>query len=120
MKYRKITELTDDEIKFIVNEIYKPEKITRIIRLKREDIVRVRVKTRWHTTDDDGKDIYYLDSEELTFRDPFRYRNAFESDSNAYGFCYCDNYEKYKKYCLAKGVCYLLKDNPYLEVNNGQ
>ena len=114
MQYRKITDLTDDEIEFIVFEIYKPEKITRIIRKPRKEEVVVKVKTQWHYTDDNGKDVYYLDTEELILRDPFKNHDGFEYDHNTYSFNAYEEQEKFKKYCLAKGVCYLLKNNIYL------
>jgi len=114
MQYQKITDLTDDEVRFIINEIYRPEKITRIIRKKRKEEVIVRVKTRWHTTDDDGKDVYYLDTEELTLKDPFRNRIGLEYDQSTYSFSFDKDQEKFKQFCLAKGICYLLKDNPYM------
>lgn len=115
MEYKNITDLNDIEIMFIVNEVYKPEKITKIIRKIKKKEVIVTVKTQWHTTDDNGKDIYYLDSETLTLRDPFATEDGFGYDPNTYSFNSSEEQEKFKKYCLAKGVCYLLQNNPYLK-----
>ena len=114
MKYRKITELTDDEIKFIVDKICKPEKICRIIRYKRKQEVVVKIKTEWHSEDENGKDEITYDTEYVTLTDPF-IKDGYEPDSNTYDFRYWDNQNEFKKFCLAKGVCEYLKDNEYLE-----
>lgn len=116
MIYRKITELDDSEIKYIINEIWTPEKITKIRRYKREEKIIVEVKTRWHTTDDDGKDVFSLDTEEITLKDPFATNGyGFGYDSNTYSFNAAEEQEKFKKFCLAKGICRYLKDNEYME-----
>lgn len=115
INYKKITELNDSEIKLIVNEICQPEKITKIRRYKREEKIIVEMKTRWHTTDDDGKDVFYLDTEEITLKDPFANDYGFGYDSNTYNFNTAEEQEKFKKFCLSKGVCRYLKDNQYME-----
>lgn len=120
MNYKKITELDDSEIKFIINEIWEPEKITKIHRYKREEKIIVKVKTRWHTTDDDGKDVFYLDTEEITLKDPFANNYGFGYDHNTYSFNEAEEQEKFKKFCLAKGVCCYLKDNQYLKMEQSE
>lgn len=106
MKYRPITDLTDEEIKFIVNEIYEPDSFIKIVRKADYDEVLVIV------SDSDGY------REHIHLRDPFKSGYGFQLDNNTYDFDRDEHEKKFEQFCLAKGVCCWLKDNPYLEAEN--
>lgn len=112
IKYRKITELTYNEIKEIINDIFKPINIIGIF--YNDNSVSVAIETNWEYYDSDSnKKIILINEEDITLTDPF------VSDGLATEFEYSFTYDeiiRYKKFCLAKGVCELyLTDNPYLE-----
>ena len=117
MKYKPITDLTDDEVRQIVTEIIKPIKISRIVRRKRAKEIEVSVKTDWSYTDDYGRKRIYTTTEYVTLKDPFCTDGGIEIDKNTYDFDSAKHNFMFKQFCLAKGVCHLLKDNPYLEAN---
>ena len=118
MKYRPITDLTDDEVKQIVDEIFKPKRIFKITRRKRAKEIEVSIKTDWCFYDDDGKKKVYEDTEYVTLKDPFLTNGGIETDKNTYDFDSAKHDFMFKQFCLAKGVCCLLKDNPYMEAEN--
>lgn len=118
MKYRPITDLSDNEVKQIVTEIFEPKKISKIIRRKRAKEIEVSIKTDWSFYDDDGKEKIYEDTEYVTLKDPFCVDGGIETDKNTYDFDSGKHSFLFKQFCLAKGVCYFLKNNPYLEAEN--
>lgn len=102
MIYREFLSLTDEEIIFILNDIFHPVKIENIQR-----------NTDWNTIDadmttngwDDGEDnnIEITDEITLNLND---IDTPFSQDRT--------DVIQWKKYLLAKGCNSLLKDNPYL------
>ena len=102
LKYKKLTDLTDEEIKFAINDIIHPKSIGEIKRDYRWDIIDVDVTTDWGEPDKEDliTDTITLHYDKLSV--PwYDYGNA--------------NY-KWRQFLLAKGCNGLLKDNPYLEV----
>ena len=47
LKYRKLTDLTDEEIKFVINDILHPESIGEIVRDYQRDQIDVDITTDW-------------------------------------------------------------------------
>lgn len=112
---RRISDLTNDEIKFIVNEIFKPKKITNIKAHKREDMISCTIYTEWTGKDDNG-------NEEITvIQDYVELRNPFDYETEAIWWqdvaIHRDDYDKLKSYCYIKGIygesIKWLTDNPY-------
>ena len=112
LKYREITELTKAELSSIIEEIFKPLEIKEISPTK-DNKVLVIITSDWEYLDENNKKVSLIDEEEIILSDPFE-DEGIELDSNTYDFNCSENLLKYKKFCLAKGVCTLLKDNPYL------
>lgn len=103
MKYRKITALTDAEIKYILKELLYAVKVTNISRNEEHNEVYADVTTEWETDSATGEVSLITDEvvlDETTVNVP-------------YTFTHSDKI-LYQKYLLAKGCNALLKDNPYL------
>lgn len=114
VKHRKISSLTDEEIKFIVNEIFKPEKITRIKRNKKEDSISCKIYTKWYTPDTASSETSILISDIVVLRNPF---NNGEDAIESYGYPIDrENYKQLKLFCFAKGIfpSEWIENNPYL------
>lgn len=96
MEYREFNSLTDEEIKFIMNDIFSPMKIDNIVRVSNDEI---------------DVDIHIME-EEPDFADTIW---LYQHEMGTHNFCitYEENL-KYKQFLLAKGIDYRLKDNPYL------
>ena len=118
MKQRKFIDLTDDEIREIVTDIFAPKKITCIKRSKKYDEITCKIYTEWETTDDDGNKIPELIPDELTLMNPFDYGESaiqvqFQVDR--------EDYTKLKQFCFAKGIYGVSikwqMNNPYLARN---
>lgn len=101
LKYRKLTDLTDEEIKFAINDIIHPESIGEIVRDYQWDTIDVEVVTDWG--EDEEK---HLLTDTITLL-----HNQLSVPWYDHGN---DNY-KWRQFLLAKGCNELLKDNPYLE-----
>ena len=113
---RKFTDLTKDEIKFIVNELFSPKRITNIKISKRYEEISCTIYTEWVTTDDDGNEVIEIIPDEIELRNPFDYgENAIHAP---FGLNYRD-YAKLKSYCYAKGIYGVsiewLTNNPYTQ-----
>ena len=111
---RNFLDLTDDEVKQIVTDMFDPKKITCINRHKRDDMITCKIYTEWKTTDDDGNTIPELFSDEITLRNPFDYgEDAIDSDFQIQR----SDYTKLKQFCFAKGIYGAALDwllnNPY-------
>ena len=108
MKYREFLNLTDEEIKFILNDIFHPVKIENIQRDEEWNEFTVEMTTGgW----DDGEDEDFEITDEITLKLPTPYDCGLGVDFSL-------NKEdglKWRQFLLAKGCNYLLKDNPYLE-----
>lgn len=101
LKYRKLTDLTDEEIKFAINDIIHPESIGEIVRDGEYDTIDIDVTTDWG---EDGEALLVEDTltlEHNTIRTPW-----YSHDNEDF---------RWKQFLLAKGCNRLLKDNPYLE-----
>jgi len=111
---RKITDLTNEEIKEIVSDIFKARKITCIKRYRNSEEVTCKIYTEWEPDEPGGKPIVLAD--ELTLRNPFVYGSkAIAVDMSLKS----EDYKKLKQYCYAHGVTEgvddYLHDNPYLK-----
>lgn len=106
MEYRDFMSLTDEEIIFIVTDIFKPVKIENIVRNKEWNEINCDITTTWGlgTKEDPYEDIV----DELTLKENGMEIN-FSMNSN--------DRLKWKQYLLARGCNKLLKDNPYLNEN---
>ena len=117
----KFLDLTDEEIKQIVMDIFQPKKITCIKRSKKWDEITCKIYTEWTTTEDDGTIINELIPDELTLKNPFDYG---EEAIHVNFQVYSADYKKLKQFCFAKGIygysINFLLDNPYIkkEKNN--
>lgn len=101
LKYREFLDLTDEEIKFILTEIFNPVKIDNIQRDKDFDEITAEITTGgW----DDGEDTFEV-TDEITLS-----MTGMEVD---FSLCAEDKL-KWRQFLLAKGCDYRLKDNPYL------
>lgn len=103
MKYRDFLDLTDDEIRFIVNEIFKPVNIDNISRNSEWREITCEITTTWGngTEEDPYEDI----ADELILKE-----KGIQIDFSTTG----DDVIKWQKYLMAKGCHFLLKDNPYI------
>ena len=103
MKYRPITDLSDDEVREAFTK-FMGFATDRILEIKRVEtpISQVNLKV---ALEENEKDILWT-----CIRDPFEF----------YPICNGDKKKRYQyfQWCLAKGVCCWLKDNPYLEAEN--
>ncbi len=111
---RKFLDLTDDEIRQIVNDIFNPKKITCIKKSRKWDEITCKIYTEWETTDDDGNKVVYLNDDILTLRNPFDYgEDALHVEFMLRG----DDYDKLRSFCFAKGIFGVsidwLTNNPY-------
>ena len=102
LKYRKLTDLTDEEIKFAINDIIYPESIGEIERDTEYDTIDVDVTTDWG----EGGEVSLVE-DTLTLD-----HNTIHTPWYSYG----NEDLRWKQFLLAKGCNRLLKDNPYLEV----
>lgn len=101
LKYRKLTDLTDEEIKFAINDIIQSVYIGEIKRDYKWDTIDVDVTIDWG---EDGKEDLITDTITLHYD---KLSVPWYDHGN-------DNY-KWRQFLLAKGCNELLNDNPYLE-----
>lgn len=107
LTYRPVTDLTDNEIRYIVNEIFSPECIKRVIgRDKKAHCVSVDIITKWETEENTASDI--LDT--IYLYEPNWNHSLIECDFSLAS----EDELKWEQFCLAKGCHPLLKNNPYL------
>lgn len=106
LKYKNITELTDDEIREIVTDLFSPIKITAIRRNKKQSYISCSIYTEWEC--DEGTTVI---RDSLILSDPFEYSTSIMVDGIS---VHKEDYDKFKRFCLAKGVCIYLKDNEYI------
>lgn len=106
MEYRDFMDLTNEEIKFIVNEIFHPKKITNIKKSKKWNRFTCDITTGgW----DDGETKDFEVTDELELEMPNGRSNGIHIDFSINA----EDTTKWKQYLLAKGCNELLKDNPY-------
>lgn len=107
-RYREFLDLTDDEIKFILNDIFHPVKIENIQRDKDWNEFILEMTTGgWN----DGEDEDFEITDEITLKLPTSYDCGLEVDFSLNE----EDRLKWRQFLLAKGCDYRLKDNPYIE-----
>ena len=116
MKARNLLDLTNEEVKQIVTDIFSCKKVTNIKRDKKYDEITCNIYTEWHSVNDKGEDEYDTVCDELTLKNPFDYgEDAIHVDFSVRR----DDYKKLKQFCFAKGIygqeIDFLFDNPYIE-----
>ena len=102
MKYREFLNLTDDEIKQIITDIFHPVKIENIERDEDFNCFKVdNTNDGW--TDGEDEAIEITDNIELTM-------DNISTDFTVYA----EDRRQWRQFLLVKGCNKLLKDNPYL------
>lgn len=113
MKYRKITDLSNKLIKQVINDIFKPLRITRIIKDKEKQEVVVFIVCEWVSENDDGADEIAEFEDRIVLNDPFIFEGI--DNNSIFVDLFQDDIDIYKRFCIANGVCEYLKDNKYLK-----
>lgn len=99
IKYRKLTDLTDAEVEFIMKDIFDTDTVTEIVRFERNNCIECDI----HIMDNDDETPFY---DRMTLEETELYTDSFEVTS--------DEQNKYLKYLLAKGIDWRFENNPYL------
>lgn len=108
LQYREFLSLTDEEIKFILTEMFNPTKIVNIERDKEWNKITVEMTTGgW----DDGEGGEFEIEDVITLKMPTVYDCGLEVDFSLTS----EDKLKWEQFLLAKGCDYRLKDNPYME-----
>ena len=108
LQYREFLSLTDEEIKFILTEMFNPTKIVNIERDKEWNKITVEMTTGgW----DDGEGGEFEIEGIITLKMPTVYDCGLEVDFSLTS----EDKLKWEQFLLAKGCDYRLKDNPYME-----
>jgi len=97
---KKITDLSDDQIRYIVNEIFKPKEIKNIERDNEWECVTCNITTTWNGDVGEGEDEIIECEDELELKDPFEYGSPLRVDFSIS----CDDVRKYKQLCFAFGI----------------
>lgn len=103
MKYREFLSLTDEEIRFILNDIFYPKAIGKIERDEEWNEITAEMTTEWGNADDEDGIIEITDEVALSMDE---IQVDFQLDGS--------DLWRWKQFLLAKGCNDLLKDNPYL------
>lgn len=119
----KMYDLSDEDVKRIVDDIFSPTKITNIRRNKKTDTVSCTIYTEWEGRDEDGKKETDIIADRVTFRNPFDCEpdDAIEFEDPNFPVDQKD-LKTLMQFCYAKGIQpeYLTKDNPYLAEETGK
>ena len=108
LQYREFLSLTDEEIKFILTEMFNPTKIVNIERDKEWNKITVEMTTGgW----DDCEGGEFEIEDIITLKMPTVYDCGLEVDFSLTS----EDKLKWEQFLLAKGCDYRLKDNPYME-----
>lgn len=108
LQYREFLSLTDEEIEFILTEMFNPTKIENIERNKEYNEITVEMTTcGW----DDGEGGKFEIWDVITLKIPTNYSCGLEVDFSLTS----EDKLKWRQFLLAKGCDYRLKDNPYME-----
>ena len=102
--FRELTDLTDDEIKQIITDLFHPISIDSISRYGYDEIL---VLFTWKWNDD-------IIEDEIRMSVPGFANGGISADFTLSA----EDYLRYNQFLLAKGVNPYLKNNPYLEVKN--
>ena len=104
LQYREFLDLTDDEIKFILTEMFNPTKIEN----KEWNKITAEMTTGgW----DDGEGGEFEIEDVITLKMPTVYDCGLEVDFSLTS----EDKLKWRQFLLANGCDYMLKDNPYME-----
>ncbi len=101
LRYREFLNLTDEEIEFIINDIFHPVKVDNIQRDKDFNEITADITTTWN---DEEENFNVTDEITLTTKKIIVNFSLTKNDLL-----------KWQQFLLAKGCDYRLKDNPYLE-----
>ncbi len=101
-KYREFISLTDEEIEFILKDIFDCSKVENIHRDKKYNYITAEITRPWKTE----KDEHFEKVDEIGL--------TMENIIVSF-FLTKDDLLKWKQFLLAKGCDYRLKDNPYME-----
>jgi len=104
MKYKPITDMTDQEIEFLWKDIFQINKIISIERNIEENEIEVSFETTWGDGTDD--DPYFEMEDTITM-----YSDGF---SNVDFSINEEDKLKYRQYMIAKGYSMYWKNNPYV------
>ena len=102
MKYKQITDMTDQEIEFLWKDIFNVNKIIRIERRINENEIEVSFETSWGNNDDKIE----IEDTVIMYSDDF--------DEPDFQLAENDKFE-YRQYMIAKGYSSYWKDNKYAE-----
>ena len=105
MLYREFLSLSDEEITFIVNDIFHPKRIENIDRDTELNEITCDITTIWKG--DEGEDDFEV-TDELTLRLPECNAHSLSVDFSVNK----DDIIKWKKFLLAKGCCCLVNYSP--------
>lgn len=104
----KITDLSDGDIRYIVNEIFEPKKIENIVRDEELESISCDITTTWEGGE--GEDDFDTE-DELVMYNPFSYRSPLHPPYSLTG----DDIRKYRQLCVSLGVLPdWLSDNKYI------
>lgn len=98
-RWRRIVELTDKEIKALLDEMIAPKRVFDIERNKEDNTVSATIVTEWGENHDEIEDVIDL----------------FETEYNVDFLITPEDQWKYRQYLFALGVNPLTIDNPYLK-----
>lgn len=108
---RDFLSLTREEVERIVTDIFQATKVIDIKNHSQDDSITCKVMLPLKTVDGRIIDNSVEHSLRLTLRNP--YLNPQEKALDIACTVTKDDYMLFRKYCLAKGICPLLEDNPY-------
>lgn len=109
MRFRSILDLTDEEIIFILTDVFKADKVENIRRLNVGiELVVADVTTKgWESQNMNGEVIFETAIDEISF-DYSSFHSPFLSTTET-------DDRKLRQFLITKGCNLLLKDNPYLK-----
>jgi hypothetical protein len=107
MKWKRMSEITDEGIKFILKDILGIENLGGRENVDDENSILVTILSKWNYTDDDGKVVEYDQEDEIEL-------TSERIEGNDYPIEREEQY-KYKQYMIAKGYSIYWKENPYIE-----
>ena len=116
-EYKTFMDLTVDDIRFIVDKIFSPKKITRIKKHAREKYIACNIYTEWNCKDDNGKIVTQTICDELELYDPYSF-NPFKIDL----LMSPEDTILYRQFCYSKEIYPdWINDNPFTKrsENNG-
>lgn len=108
---KRLVDLTVDEVKYIITEIFKAKKVSNVKFNKHDDVITCSIYTEWG----DDREII---KDDLTIYNPFD-----KNEDYIFLVDFPTNHEDVKKlrqFCYAKGVGgsmvdWLVLENPYME-----